>query len=512
MRPWARIALACLALTACGKKDGGDIGAAPGPAPGDKPGDDVLKGLAVPSLATGERADVVPTGPAVVISASQVGFAGAAVAEVVNGTIHAAELEGGLANPRIARLQQLAAGHLKLPEAETWEAVVVAVDPSLPSELALLVARTFRAVEQRRLAFLVRTAEGPGVVPVTVMDAAPAVASPSPSKNPDEQPIGMVVVLMPDRVVVWSLSGLEGTLASPRLALQPANDSAWRTKLRDDLTGVATRRWGGRERPDDQQTIHVVVDGKVASGDLVAAIAAVRHDAKGQALFPDVQLVPEGLLEVEDAIAKPAPKPVDDAAAAKRREEAALEEEVTRYAALLVGESSDDAVSGDLSKRAPGSDLAAQLRDVRQAGQEVSVGGGTRDGGGTAVAGSTTDPGTALKTPPGRISVAGKKAFDDTSLAVDETLRKIQAAYMAGLKRCYKNELKQDPTLRGAVELAFTVNEMGRATGARVEAMAAELDDCLTGLVASWRFPIPKDADGEATQASFSIKFVFTPD
>lgn len=472
-----------------------------------------MKGLAVPELPPGARADTVPTGPVVVVSATQVVLEGEAVVAVANGAIDPAELEGGGAGRSIARLRHLAAKHLELPNASAWEAVVVAVDPSLPSELALLVARTFRAVEQRRLAFLVRTPEGPGVVPVTVPDAAVAVAPPSPSKDPDELPIGMVVVLTPDRVVVWSLTGLEGTLASPRLALEPANDGAWRTKLRDDLTDVANRRWGGRARGDEQKTIHVVVDGAVASGDLVAAIAAVRHDAKGQQLFPDVQLVTGGLQDLGAEIAKPAPKP-EAAVATRRAEEAVLRENAGHFAALLVGESSDDAVSGDPSKRAPGSDLSNQIRDLRGSDEMVSVGAGrgARGRGDTAVAGTTTDPDTALTTPPGRIAVTGEKAFDDTSLSVDVVSRKLQTAYMAGLKRCYKNALKKDPTLRGPADLSFTVNEVGRATNIKVKAMGGDVGPCLEPQMTNWRFPIPKDADGEVTEASFVIRLTFTPD
>ena len=35
---------------------------------------------------------------------------------------------------------------------------------------------------------------------------------------------------------------------------------------------------------------------------------------------------------------------------------------------------------------------------------------------------------------------------------------------------------------------------------------ADEVNACITGLMGSWRFPAPKDKDGEATSASFRIQ------
>jgi hypothetical protein len=41
---------------------------------------------------------------------------------------------------------------------------------------------------------------------------------------------------------------------------------------------------------------------------------------------------------------------------------------------------------------------------------------------------------------------------------------------------------------------------------------AGEVDDCIGTLMTGWRFPIPKDKDGEATEASFSITLQLVPD
>ena len=83
---------------------------------------------------------------------------------------------------------------------------------------------------------------------------------------------------------------------------------------------------------------------------------------------------------------------------------------------------------------------------------------------------------------------------------------------MAGLKRCYKEYLKKDASARGKVTLSLTVNETGRTVkGKATRASPSEVDDCISGLMGSWRFPIPKDKDGEPTEASFAITLQLVP-
>jgi hypothetical protein len=178
---------------------------------------------------------------------------------------------------------------------------------------------------------------------------------------------------------------------------------------------------------------------------------------------------------------------------------------------------SDDSGStrGDMLRRRPGDSLADQIREVRESGANVAIGGAVRRGGDPRVGtGTGTIGGGAVdaKGPTGRVSVSSKLAVDDTTLTADLVLAKIQSAYMAGLKRCYKTYLAKDVSARGKLALSFTVNESGRATSGKAVGFANEIDDCITGLAASWRFPIPKDKDGEATEATFQFTFQLVPD
>ncbi|MDQ3364289.1 MAG: AgmX/PglI C-terminal domain-containing protein [Myxococcota bacterium] len=204
------------------------------------------------------------------------------------------------------------------------------------------------------------------------------------------------------------------------------------------------------------------------------------------------------------------------------------EEDASRFADLLTGEGPNGTSEGDMSKRRPGADLGAQINDVREGGQKVAIGGGAGRGSrgdgdprvGTGGGLKTDGPGgdsigtgkTVEKGPAGRISVSDKQTFDESTLTPDVVLAKIQSAYMAGLKRCYKQYLNKDASARGKVTLSLTVNETGRTTAGKAKGFAGEVDDCISAQMASWRFPVPKDKDGDVTEASFAITLQLVPD
>jgi hypothetical protein len=184
---------------------------------------------------------------------------------------------------------------------------------------------------------------------------------------------------------------------------------------------------------------------------------------------------------------------------------------------------------GDISRRRPGADLDKQIADVREGNKTVGVGGGAGRGSrgdgdprvGTGTGPKVDGPGgiasagggkTTEKGPAGRISVSNKQTFDDSTLTPDIVLAKIQTAYMAGLKRCYLNFLKVDASARGKVTLSLTVNETGRTVNGRASGFAGEVDSCITAQMVTWRFPVPKDKDGDPTEASFQITLQLVPD
>jgi hypothetical protein len=100
----------------------------------------------------------------------------------------------------------------------------------------------------------------------------------------------------------------------------------------------------------------------------------------------------------------------------------------------------------------------------------------------------------------------------DTRNPAEIVLAKIQGAYMAGMRRCYRLHLTKAPEARGKVTISFTVSETGRAVDGEVKGFAGDVDACITAQIAGWRFPVPKDLDGNPIAASFSVPLQLAPD
>ncbi|CAN5917382.1 hypothetical protein BH11MYX2_BH11MYX2_17610 [soil metagenome] len=232
-------------------------------------------------------------------------------------------------------------------------------------------------------------------------------------------------------------------------------------------------------------------------------------------------------------VSKPADagKPADNPTGGRDEKDtvSTQEDEAKKFADLLTGEGEDGHSEGDMSVRRPGADLGQQISAVKECGGTVAIGGvsqhGSRGGGdaklgtngGTGIKGPTGTESAGggkgdEKAPTGRIAVSDKQSFDDSTLTPDIVLAKIQSAYMAGLKRCYKTYLAKDASARGKVTLSLTINETGRTTSGKAKGFADEVDTCISAQMGSWRFPIPKDKDGEATEASFAITLQLVPD
>jgi hypothetical protein len=172
-------------------------------------------------------------------------------------------------------------------------------------------------------------------------------------------------------------------------------------------------------------------------------------------------------------------------------DEARMEDEAKRYADLLTADGSNGPGGAIVdTRRRPGTDLQQQMDEVRTNGTVIASG-----------------------TPPrGRITVANKMDLDDATLTSDIVLAKIMAVYMAGLHRCYRDVLHADPTKRGKLVVSFTVNETGRVSKLDAAGFDDQLDACVKTSAGGWRFAVPKDKDGEATEASFQLTFQLVPD
>ncbi|HTE52185.1 MAG TPA: biopolymer transporter ExbD [Kofleriaceae bacterium] len=142
-----------------------------------------------------------------------------------------------------------------------------------------------------------------GHINTTLPNQTPAnqVAPADPSQKPDETPIQIMVSATKQGLVLWSLSGLEGTLQSPkaRVARLPATraDEAPRydyAALNNALYEIANRRWRGKLRDQDTYEIILQCDPEIPYETVVDIMDAVRRrippGLRAGALLPEVAL------------------------------------------------------------------------------------------------------------------------------------------------------------------------------------------------------------------------------
>ena len=78
---------------------------------------------------------------------------------------------------------------------------------------------------------------------------------------------------------------------------------------------------------------------------------------------------------------------------------------------------------------------------------------------------------------------------------------------LPNVKECYERSLKINPALTGKITMHWTIGADGTTGGIGVELnsmQASPVPDCITALVATWRFPKPRDG---AVDVSFPFVF-----
>jgi hypothetical protein len=96
----------------------------------------------------------------------------------------------------------------------------------------------------------------------------------------------LFVTITKDKLLVWSITGEEGTLRDPKATLAPT-DSA---KLSAVLAEIVQRRWPYGVRPPDASRIVVMGEYGTPMQTLARVFGAVRATPDGKPLFPDITL------------------------------------------------------------------------------------------------------------------------------------------------------------------------------------------------------------------------------
>jgi biopolymer transport protein ExbD len=154
--------------------------------------------------------------------------------------------------------------------------IALTLDASLPYRRVALVLDALKRGGFRNLALL--TGSGASMIPIELRDTEEANGA------------GMrpVVTVRKNHVLVWSVSGEEGTRAAPKLAYDASSfgDFAPVTHV---LADIVQRHWSNGPREEADKTIILQLDGDMTAQDLLQLAAAVRADGSLM-LFPGIYL------------------------------------------------------------------------------------------------------------------------------------------------------------------------------------------------------------------------------
>jgi biopolymer transport protein TolR len=154
-----------------------------------------------------------------------------------------------------------------------------------------------------------------GQINTTLPDHVPAdqVAPADPALSPDEKPLQLIVSTTKQGMILWSISGLEGTLQTPkaRITRLPGTTAGEAPRydyaaLNGALYEIATRRWRGKLRNTDTYEIILQCDPDIPYETVVDIMDAVRRrlpaearrgDALPEVKMPTAQKQGEGKAE-----------------------------------------------------------------------------------------------------------------------------------------------------------------------------------------------------------------------
>jgi hypothetical protein len=247
-----------------------------------------LASCALVDLAARQQARQAPTvhgggfvevgqGPTVAATAEAIIVEGKPVVSLKNGAVDPVEIDGswGLKIPRLVKITK-AIADARGPGSR----VNLLVDPGLSYKTLLHLIVSTKEAGFREFDVVVDVANEMKAIPIKIPDhvepAALALGSPPWLK--------MVVTIDKDKLLLWSISGKEGTLQKPKLVAHTPDEIA------AALARIVDERWHGGTRPEDDRSIVVMADNSTMMQRVADVLAVVRVGADGKELFPNILL------------------------------------------------------------------------------------------------------------------------------------------------------------------------------------------------------------------------------
>lgn len=217
---------------------------------------------------------VVATDAAVIIE-------GNAVVPVENGEVPAFEREGGARGLMIPKVREMAKALVAAtpPGGRPLEGARLLLAPASTYQVLLQVMSSIKAAGVKRFDIVARREGKAVVVPIELPDRPTSASADDLAAKPA---LGLIVAVSKDRMIVFSTSGVEGTIQAPKVSASGVS-SAEVARVQAALTEIHTRH-------TDERRIIVMFDPATPMQLVTETIAAVRATPDGGPLFTDVML------------------------------------------------------------------------------------------------------------------------------------------------------------------------------------------------------------------------------
>ncbi len=216
--------------------------------------------------------------PTVIVTPTGIVVEGKPIASVVNGDVDPAEKEGGAQGIAIVRLKKFLTALAQELAARSQPAgkLTLIVEPATPYRLLIEVMFSAKQAGFREFALAVTANQAIKAIPLVLPD----------KPGPQDKGVRPVVAITKDKLMLWSLSGKEGTLQKPKLvvALDRASD------VQQALAEIVARRWPSGTRGADEHHLLLMADGALPMQALADVMVAVRTGNDGKELFNDLWL------------------------------------------------------------------------------------------------------------------------------------------------------------------------------------------------------------------------------
>lgn len=253
------------------------------------------------AIVNSQHLDGVDALPIVAITKNSISVNGDKVVHLRDGAFDESDLEGGAMGIKIKPLSNY---RFPEPPAEahqvrTFEpggpipkAVSVFAEPTTPYGLLFQTIATLRSNKASfgRFSLLVASTQGLlGSLPVQLPGA------PARYVDLEKEPVHLIVVLTETKLLLWSVSGMEGTLTEPSLVVErdsSKSDEYGFAKLSVKLSEIIERRWPENDRNPEDYELMLMPESTTPYRIIVEFMAATQKTPSGEHQFSTILAKP----------------------------------------------------------------------------------------------------------------------------------------------------------------------------------------------------------------------------